>query len=129
MASVVDGNGAADKPSTSEDEDVQITESPTELNGPEDHNDELGSNNTEDQESENTEENGDGREDEGEDEEEDETDDDEGDDDGDDDDEPILKYERIGEEIPVLLKKDSASSLSIGKHIMVWLYLNCYLYF
>jgi hypothetical protein len=46
--------------------------------------------------------------------------DDEDEDEGDEDDEePALKYERIGGSIPDLLKKDSASALSIANKLMV----------
>ncbi|KAJ7149078.1 hypothetical protein C8R43DRAFT_925340 [Mycena crocata] len=51
---------------------------------------------------------------EGDDEEEDEEDDGE----DDDDEEPALKYERIGGTLPDLLKKDSASALSISKSLL-----------
>lgn len=37
----------------------------------------------------------------------------------DDDDEPVLKYGRIGEDVPTLLKKDSAACLCVGKDFMV----------
>ena len=47
-----------------------------------------------------------------------ETDEDE-DDEGEDEDEPALKYERIGGSIPDLLKKDTASALSIANKLMV----------
>ena len=47
-----------------------------------------------------------------------ETDEDE-DDEADDEDEPALKYERIGGSIPDLLKKDTASALSIANKLMV----------
>ena len=53
------------------------------------------------------------------DEEKDEDDDEEDEDDDDDDDEPALKYERIGGSIPDLLKKDTASALSIANKLMV----------
>jgi hypothetical protein len=37
----------------------------------------------------------------------------------DDDEEPALKYERIGGELPDLLKKDSASALAISNNLLV----------
>jgi hypothetical protein len=50
-----------------------------------------------------------------------ETDSEEEDDEEDDDDEePALKYERIGGSLPDLLKKDSASALSISKSLLVF---------
>jgi hypothetical protein len=59
----------------------------------------------------------DGKEDE---DEEDEEDEDEDESDDDDDEEPALKYERIGGSLGDLLKKDSASALTIVNKIMVW---------
>jgi vacuolar protein sorting-associated protein 41 len=57
--------------------------------------------------------------------------DDEGDDDDDEDDEdneePALKYQRIGGALPELLKKDSASALTISNRLMVSSLRSCIL--
>lgn len=85
--------------------DVHLTESPTQFAEEED-----GVTNRYDEElhSESDEERTDDREHEEDEDEEDE-----------DDEEPALKYERIGGSIPDLLKKDTASALSIANKLMV----------